>query len=239
MAPDPARQVTKLAEGIARIAKSGSIALVWRDDETGRAHHHALIAALAARQIKLAADIPVAPEQVDFSTSVIRARSAASAALVADLDEEQAARLVRELRRQAYDKPIIGGGAFLRPGVIEAAGDAARDLHALVGFSADSPAPTVRDVLTKYERAHGSRADPHGLVGYAALYLVKAVSERAGTLDAEAFAVAMRGVRLLARDAPGVLLDVAFDGRGTPDYELLIVAIRDGKPVVIDSLPPG
>jgi branched-chain amino acid transport system substrate-binding protein len=74
--------------------------------------------------------------------------------------------------------------------------------------------------------------------GYSAMYVVKAITEQIGKFDGKAFAAAMHGARISAKDHPGVLLDVTFDKKGDLDRESFLVKVVNGKQVVTETLPP-
>ena len=57
--------------------------------------------------------------------------------------------------------------------------------------------------------------------------------------DQKAFAATMHGVRILAKDYPGVLLDVSFDQNGDLDRESYMTQVVNGKQQVIATLPPA
>ena len=71
------------------------------------------------------------------------------------------------------------------------------------------------------------------------MYVVKAVTEKVGKLDAKAFAKAMHGVRLSAKEHPGILMDVSFDDKGDLDRESFMTKVVNGKQEVIATLPPA
>ncbi|MCY7371488.1 MAG: hypothetical protein LH479_11685 [Polaromonas sp.] len=70
------------------------------------------------------------------------------------------------------------------------------------------------------------------------MYVVKAVTEKPGKIDSRAFAAATRGLRLSAREHPGILLDVGFDANGDLDRENHITKVENGKQVTSGILPP-
>jgi branched-chain amino acid transport system substrate-binding protein len=75
--------------------------------------------------------------------------------------------------------------------------------------------------------------------GYSGMYVVKAVTEKVGKVDPKAFAEAMKGASISAKQTPGVLLDVTFDKNGDLDRESFLVRVEGGKQVVSATLPPA
>jgi branched-chain amino acid transport system substrate-binding protein len=48
----------------------------------------------------------------------------------------------------------------------------------------------------------------------------------------------MHGVKISAKDNPGVLMDVSFDKNGDLDRESFMTRVENGKQVVFAVLPP-
>jgi len=71
------------------------------------------------------------------------------------------------------------------------------------------------------------------------MYVVKAVSEKVGKLDPKAFANAMHGVVLSAKQHPGILMDVSFDKNGDLDRESFMTKVVNNKQEVVAVLPPA
>ena len=59
----------------------------------------------------------------------------------------------------------------------------------------------------------------------------------AGKIDPKAFAAAMKGAQVSAKQTPGVLLDATFDKNGDIDRESFLVKVVNGKQVVVETLP--
>ena len=49
----------------------------------------------------------------------------------------------------------------------------------------------------------------------------------------------MKGIKILAKDHPGVLLDIAFDDKGDLDRESYFVQVKNGKQEVITTFQPA
>lgn len=228
----------KLANYLQNEVKAKSVAVVWINNDFGKGGRDAMVKELGARNIKVAADISTEQQQVDFSSAVLRAKSSGADALFAYLNEEESARLLRELRKQGYDKPIIGETTLMSQKVIDLAGDAVNGVRGHVGLTIDAPVPAIRDFAQRFERAYNSKSDHNGLKGYFAVYLVKAVTEKTGKFDRKAFAAALKNASFSAKDHPGLLMDVSFDAHGDLDRESFLVEVKDGKQVVIGTLPP-
>jgi hypothetical protein len=64
-----------------------------------------------------------------------------------------------------------------------------------------------------------------------------AVIEKVGKLDRKAVAAALHGLKVATTKKPGVLMDVSFDNNGDIDRESFMVEVKNGKQVVVATLP--
>jgi len=228
----------KLARYIKDTVKAKSVAMIWVNNDFGKGGRDSMAKALEAQGIKVAADISTDPGQVDFSAAVLKAKQSNADALFVYTNEEESARALRELKKQGYDKPIIGETTLTGQKVIELAGDAANGAVAHVGLTVDAPQPAIKAFDEKFQKEYKYKSDHNGMKGYSGMYVVKAITEKIGKFDGKAFAKAMHGATIRVKDAPGVLLDVHFDDNGDLDRESFLVKVVGGKQVVTATLPP-
>ncbi len=228
----------KLATYLAGDAGVKTIAMVYVNNDFGKGGHDAMLPELAKRNVKVLADISTEQGQLDFSNVVVAVAKSGADALFAYLNEEESARLLIELRKQGYSKPIYGETVLTSNKVIQLAGDAANGTKGHVGLSADAPNPLVRAFAAKFKKAYGFDTDHNGIKGYFAVYLVKAITEKIGKFDRKLFAETLRGAKLSTKDYPGLLIDTTFDQKGDIDRESYLVEVKDGKQVIIKTLPP-
>jgi branched-chain amino acid transport system substrate-binding protein len=228
----------KIAAYIAGGMKAKSVVVLFVNNDFGKGGRDAIIKELGARNVKVVGDISTDPGQVDFSAPVLRAKQANADALFAYLNEEESARLLRELRKQGYDKPIVGETTIMGQKVIELAGDAANGVKGHVGLTIDAPNPAIRSFAEKYEKEFRSKSDHNGIKGYTGMYVVKAVTEKVGKFDRKAFAQAIKNACFTAKQHPGLLMDVCFDDKGDIDRESFLVEVKGGKQIVVETLPP-
>lgn len=227
----------KVARYLKDTVKAKNIAIIWVNNDFGKGGLDTLRPALDAQGIRIAAEISTDPGQLDFSGAVLKAKQANADALFVYTNEEETARALRELRKQGYDRPIVGETVLTSQKVIELAGDAANGATAHVGLTADAPQATIRKYDENFQKEFHTKSDHNGLKGYSAMYIVKAVTEKIGKFDQKAFAKAMHGLHLSAKEYPGVLLDVTFDQNGDLDRESFMTTVANGKQVVTATLP--
>lgn len=232
-----ATAMPKVANYLRDNLKAKSVALIYVNNDYGKGGHQLITKALENLGIKVAADISTEPGQVDFSSAVLKARQSAGDAVFVYSNEEESARILRELRKQGYNKPVVGETVLTSEKVIELAGEAANGAVAHVGLTADAPNPNIKRFDEAFQREYKSRSDHNGLKGYIGMYTVKAVTEKIGKFDGKAFAAAMKNVSLSAKDHPGLLLDLSYDANGDLDRQSYMTKVVNGKQVVTDTLP--
>ena len=228
----------KIANYIRDKVKAKTVDVVYVNNDFGKGGRDLIIKSLEARGIKIGADISSEPGQVDFSSVVVKAKQSNADALFAYTNEEESARLLRELKKQGYKKPVIGETVLTSQKVIELAGDAANGAIAHVGLTADAPQAGVKKFDAAFQKEYNSRSDHNGLKGYIGMYTVKAVTEKIGKFDSKAFAAAMKNISLSAKTNPGLLLDISYDENGDLDRESYLTTVVNGKQVVSEILPP-
>jgi branched-chain amino acid transport system substrate-binding protein len=227
----------KVARYIAGNLKAKNVAVIYVNNDFGKGGRDAITKALEANGAKVVADISTDQNQVDFSAAVLRAKGTNADALFAYTNEEESARLLRELKKQGYNKPIVGETTLTSQKVIELAGDAATGAVAHVGLTVDAPIPAMLKFKAKFYQETKTISDHNGIKGYTGVYALKAAIEKVGKLDKKAVAAALHGLALKADKNPGIIMDVAFDDKGDIDRESFIVEVKDGKQAVKEVLP--
>ena len=216
-------------------AKSKKLAVLYVNNDFGKGGQATIKQLLQGTGTQIVTEISTEAGQVDFSAAVIQAKQSGADALFAYTNEEESARLLRELRKQGWNKPVIGETVLTSAKVVELAGEAANGAVAHVGLTVE--APQLQAWGKKYQAQFNSVSDHNGVKGYTGMYILKAAIEKAGKLDRKAAAAAIRNSCFSAKQHPGVLMDVCFDGNGDIDRESFMTEIRGGKTVVAEVLP--
>lgn len=228
----------KVARYIANGLKAKNVAVMYVNNDFGKGGRDSITKALGDVGVKVVADISTDQGQIDFSAPVLRAKQANADALFIYVNEEESARALRELRKQGYDKPLVGETTLTGQKVIELAGDAANGATGHVGLTLDAPSPEMLKFKAKFYQEYKYFCDHNGIKGYTGMYLLKAAIEKVGKFDRKAVAAALHGLKVSAAKVPGVILDVAIDDKGDVDRESYIVEVKDGRQVVKSVLPP-
>jgi branched-chain amino acid transport system substrate-binding protein len=234
-----ASAMPKVVRYLKESVKAKSVAVIYVNNDFGKGGRDAIVKDLEAAGMKVVADISTDPGQVDFSGPVLRVKQSNADALFVYTNEEESARALRELRKQAYDRPIVGESTLTNEKVIELAGGAADGVVAHVGLTADAPNATVQAFAKRYEAEYKMRPDHNAMKGYTGMWAAKAVQDKLGKFDRKALAKAMHGATISAKEYPGVLFDVRYDDKGDLDRESFIVKVVNGRSQVVETLKPA
>jgi branched-chain amino acid transport system substrate-binding protein len=227
----------KVARYLATKLKARTIALIYVNNDFGKGGRESLAKALEPLGAKVVADISTEQSQVDFSAAVLKARQSGADAVFVYTNEEEAARALRELRKQGVTQPIVGETVLTSQKVIELAGEAANGAVAHVGLTVDAPIAGVRAFRAKFEKDYKSTPDHNGIKGYTGVYIMKAAIEKVGKVDRKLVAHALHGLKISAAEQPGVLMDVSIDANGDLDRASFLTEVRNGKQEIKEILP--
>ena len=233
-----ATAMPKVARYISDTAKLKTLAVVYVNNDFGKGGLDMIKKALDKSPTKIVTEISTDSGQVDFSAAVLKAKQSGADGVFVYSNEEESARMLRELRKQGWNKPIIGETTLTGQKVIELAGEAANGAVAHVGLTVDAPLPAIRAFRAKFERDYKYVSDHNGMKGYSGVYVLKAAIEKVGKLDRKAVANALHSLVVTTDKEPGILMNVAFDQNGDLDRESFLVEVKNGQQVVVATLPP-
>jgi branched-chain amino acid transport system substrate-binding protein len=228
----------KVAKYMKDTVKAKTVAVIYVNNDFGKGGRDAIMPEFKAQGIEVVADVSTDQGQLDFSGPVLKAKQSNADALFIYLHEEESARILRALRKQGYDKPIVGETTLANEKVLELAGDAADGVVAHVGLTADAPNPTVQAFVQKFQTEYKYRPDHNAMKGYTGMWAVKAMTDKIGKIDTKALAAAFHGATILAKDYPGVLFDVKYDKNGDLDRESFFVKVANGRAQVVQTFKP-
>ena len=217
--------------------KSKKLAVIYVNNDFGKGGQSTIKKLLAGTPTNIVAEISTDQGQVDFSAAVIAAKNSGADAIFAYTNEEESARLLKELKKQGWNKPVIGETVLTSDKVVELAGDSANGAVAHVGLTIRDPNFAVQKFRVDYFNAYKSISDHNGIKGYTGVYILKAAIEKAGKLDRKAVAAALRNSCFDAKKHPGILFDVCFDDKGDIDRLSYMTEVVGGVPKVVATLP--
>jgi branched-chain amino acid transport system substrate-binding protein len=227
----------KLANYIRDGLKAKSVAVVYVNNDFGRGGRNAIVKELESRGIKIAADVSTESGQVDFAADLFKLKAANADVIFVYTNEEESARFLIEANKQGVTTPLIGETTLLGQKVLDIAKNAANGVRGHVGLTVDAPSALVKEFSAAFETKYKYKADHNGMKGYLGAYLFKTAAEKVGKFEPAAIATAMRGMRISPDQVKGILIDASWDETGEIDRESYLAEIKDGKQVIIQTLP--
>jgi branched-chain amino acid transport system substrate-binding protein len=227
----------KIANYIRDGLKAKTVAVVWVNNDFGKGGRDTFTKEMAARGIKIVADVSTESGQVDFAADVVKVKGANADAIFVYTNEEESARFLREARKQGINKPLIGETTLLGQKVIELAGDAANGAKGHVGLTVDAPIAAVLAFRERFYKRFGYVPDHNGIKGYTAVYAVKFATEKQGKFDRKQLAKTFKGLTITPAQEPGILMETTWDDKGDIDRISFLAEVIDGKQKVVETLP--
>jgi branched-chain amino acid transport system substrate-binding protein len=227
----------KIANYMRDSVKAKSVAVVWVNNDFGKGGRDTFTKEMAARNIKVAADVSTESGQADFSADVIKIAAANADAIFVYLNEEECARFLREAKKQGIKTPLIGETTLLGQKVIDLAQGAAEGVRGHVGLTVDAPIPAVQQFAERFKKRFNYVCDHNGIKGYTAVHFIKYVTEKIGKFDSKLFAQTLHGLTISPKDEPGVLMEVTFENNGDIDRDSFLGEVVDGKQKIVAILP--
>jgi branched-chain amino acid transport system substrate-binding protein len=228
----------KIANYIRDELKAKTIALIWVNNDFGKGGRDRLLKEMAARNIKVVADVSTESGQADFAADVVKLKSANADAVFVYSNEEECARIMREARKQGLKGPFVGDTTLLSQKTIELAADAANGVLGHVGLTADAPIPEVAEFAARFQKRFNYKPDHNGIKGYTAVYAVKYVTEKKlGKFDRKALAKTMHGLTITPKDEPGILIETSWDDVGEIDRISFLAEVAGGQQKITKTLP--
>ena len=227
----------KIANYMRDGVKAKTVAILWVNNDFGKGGRDNFIKEMAARDIKVVADVSTESGQADFSADVVKIKGANAEAIFVYLNEEESARFLREAKKQGITAPLIGETTLLGQKVIDLAQGAAEGVRGHVGLTVDAPIPAVQQFADRFKKRFNYACDHNGIKGYTAVYIIKHVTEKMGKFDSKLFAQTLHGMTITPQDEPGVLMEVSFDQNGDLDRESFLGEVVNGKQKIVATLP--
>ncbi len=227
----------KIANYIRDGLKAKTVAVLWVNNDFGKGGRDTFMKEMAARNIKVVADVSTESGQVDFAADVVKVKGANADVIFVYTNEEESARFLREARKQGVKTPLIGETTLLGQKVIELAGDAANGVRGHVGLTVDAPVAAVLAFRERFFKRYNYLPDHNGLKGYTGVYAVKHATEKIGKFDRKLLAKTMHGLTIKPEQEPGILMEATWDDKGDIDRISFLAEVVDGKQKVVQILP--
>ena len=225
---------------IARIlkdtVKSGRVVFVTENDAYGNGAQAVIEAEIkkAGLKIEVAPTLKFPFAQTDFRVEVTSVKSAKPDAVVVINANEGAGlpAFIQQYARAEVGVPLVCSVGTVAPSVIETAGASANGLtSADIYFPAEEPFasnPDNKRFVAEVQKQHGKTPDKFMALGAAALEVWAKAVARAGSLERDKVAAAIRG-----QSIPGTIFGTAaFAANGQMEQQYEVFTVKDGKIVV-------
>ena len=134
----------KIAKYIAEVLKAKTAAIVYVNNDFGKGGNESIAKEFAARGVKVVLDDSTEAGQADFAADALKVKAANPDVAFIYLNEEESARMLKELRKADVKAPLVGETTLIGQKVIELAGAAANGALGHVGLTTDAPVPALR-----------------------------------------------------------------------------------------------
>jgi len=227
----------KIAKYIADVLKAKTAAVVWVNNDFGKGGHDTILKEFAARGVKVVADDSTEAGQADFAADALKVKSANPDVVFIYLNEEESARILKEMRKADVKAALVGETTLIGQKVIELAGGAADGAIGHVGLTTDAPIPAIKAFRDRFVAKYNYVPDHNGIKGYLAVYMIKAATEKMGKLDSKNLAAALHGLTITPDKEPGILMEVTIDENGDLNRASFLGEVVNGKQVIKEVLP--
>ena len=213
-----------------------NVGLIWIENDFGRDGRAALLASFKRRSTAVGFDGSIKPAQTDCTQVVAALIAAKVDALLLYATESESIEVLKELRKQGFDKPIVSDGLVAAPKVVDASGGAAEGVLVHMNNSVDAPSRQMQAFVKRYEARYGHRPDLNGIKGYFAVQLLKAGLQVTGEIDQAKFLHTVHNTRFEASRFPDLLGSVAYDFFGDLNRASYFAVIRNGRPQIVATI---
>lgn len=220
-------QAKALIEFARKELKAEKVGVLYINDDFGKAGADRVVKSMQEMGMK-----PVAVEShnagdKDFSAQLARLRNAGAQAVIMWTHDTEAALIVRQARQLGLTFHFAGSTSLSEPSFLKLAGNAAEGVLSANDFVPTNPEPRVQAFAKKYEAKYKMAPEIWAAAYFDATHLAAQAIKQAGTLDATKVRAAFDTLR-----HTGVLGDYRCESNGDCNHQILIVEIKDGKPVV-------
>jgi branched-chain amino acid transport system substrate-binding protein len=128
--------------------------------------------------------VTVQKKDIDFSAHITRIKGKNPDGLALAAQAEQAANIVREVRRQGLSIPIITGVECANPLFIKTGKGDVEGAWTASATWADNPDPKVKEFVTEFmKRKNGEKPNSGGFKSYDSIYIIKGIIENYGVTN--------------------------------------------------------
>jgi branched-chain amino acid transport system substrate-binding protein len=170
----------------------------------------------------------------DFKAQLTKILAGNPAVLYCSDYYNDGALIAKQVRELGYTGPIVGGDGFDSADFVKIGGAAVNNSFFTNHYAYDAATPAVTTFVNGYKAKYGS-APPDALaaLAYDAANIMLSAIKSAGKTDGESIKKALAATNLAA-----VSGQITFDSNRNPIKSVVVIEIKDGKPVYRTTVNP-
>ena len=228
----------KIANYIRDGVKAKTVAVLWVNNDFGKGGRDTFIKEMAARNIKVVADVSTESGQADFSADVVKIKARQCRRDLRLHQRRRKRALPQGSQEAGYQGPAHRRNHLARTkGYRPCRRRRRRREAAMSALPSTRRFPAVQEFAAKFKKRFNYVCDHNGIKGYTAVYFIKYVAEKIGKFDSKAFAQTAHGLTITPKQEPGILMEATWDKNGDIDRESFLGEVVDGKQKIVQTLP--
>jgi branched-chain amino acid transport system substrate-binding protein len=189
---------------------------------------------LKAHNVEILDSLTYRTKDTDYSAQVTKAKSLGAQGVALGACYQNAAAIAKEMAKQGFKVPIIGGACAGAPGYIEIAGKAAEGTYMSTAAWLDDPRPEVQAYVKKIRPLYHGKLPPYsGPRSYDIVYSFKYCFEKAGITNKPADLASdrdkIRQCLGTLNNFPGVAGPITMDANRDGTGITAILKVQNGK----------
>ncbi|MGC8972355.1 MAG: ABC transporter substrate-binding protein [bacterium] len=214
-------QTTQNAEWVYNNLKPKTFAVLLENSDYGREGGQIWSSYMESRGVKKLAEEYFNIGSVDFYSQLSKIKAADPDVIFTIANTNDAANILKQAKEIGLNKQFVMLGGVAMDEFLKLAGENALGLVHLSYFEATSKRPKVAAFVDAFKKRWGRSPAMYAAGAYDAVYAIKYAIEKAGKLDVDAVADAMRTL-----DFEGVQGRIFFDDKGQAQTKVLVVQVQ-------------
>ena len=129
--------------------------------------------------VQIVDSVTVQKKDIDFSAHITRIKSKNPGGVAVAAQAEQAANIVREMRRQGLNIPVITGVECANPLFLKTGKGDVEGVWTASATWADNPEPKVKTFVAEFmKKKNGEKPNSGGFKAYDTIYIIKDIIEK-------------------------------------------------------------
>lgn len=170
----------------------------------------------------------------DFKAQLTAIKGSAPDAIFVSGYYNEAGLIAVQEKELGLNAPLMGGDGWDSPSLVQVAGKAMEGNFFSNHFSAEDKSPVIQDFVKKYQGIYKNTPDAMAALGYDSAKVLAAALTKAGNTDGKA----VRDAIAQTKDFQGVTGKITLDEKRNATKPAVILTIKDGKFVYVETLAP-